>query len=147
MKTIEPISVWFKGTEIEATVLASNCSYDNLATSATFDYQLIEVVPNPNNPYIEELTIVSNGALLMDGEAYKNWETNDYAYNWVAQQLNLVITGNYVPPVVPTTSTTSTTTTEPPISTTSTTTTEVPVTTTSTTTEAPSTTTTSTTKA
>lgn len=126
MKTIQPISVWFNGQEVEATVLSSNCSDDNLSNSATFNYQLIQVVPNPANPYIDYLLPIASGILYMTGEAYKNWETNDYAYNWVAQQLNLVITGNYVPPVIPTT----TTTTEAPVTTTSTT--EAPVSTTTT---------------
>jgi hypothetical protein len=36
----------------------------------------------------------------MSGEVYDAWQTNDYAYDWVATQLNLIITGDYVPPVV-----------------------------------------------
>jgi hypothetical protein len=101
MKTIQPVSVWFNGNEVQATVLSSNCAYDNLSTSAQFSYQLIEVILNPENPYIEELTIVASGSLLMDGETYQAWETNEYAYDWVAAQLNLTITGDYVPPVPP----------------------------------------------
>ena len=96
MKTIQPVSVWFQGEAVNATVLSSNCSYDNLSTSATFDYQLIEVVANPENPYMEQL-----GSILMDGQAYLDWDTNDYAYDWIAQQLKLTITGEYVPPVPP----------------------------------------------
>lgn len=34
----------------------------------------------------------------MTGEDYENWDTNDYAYSWVASKLNLVITGEYVKP-------------------------------------------------
>ena len=101
MKTIQPVSVWFQGAEVEATVLSSNCSYDNLSTSATFSYQLIQVVVNPENPYIEELTIVVNNAIIMDGQTYLDWDTNDYAYNWIAQELKLTITGEYIPPVPP----------------------------------------------
>jgi hypothetical protein len=125
MKTIQPVSVWFQGAEVEATVLSSNCNYDNLSTSAQFSYQLIQVVVNPENPYMEQLTIVANGTLLMDGQTYQNWETNDYAYDWIAQQLNLTITGEYIPPVPPPPTTTSTTTTEAPDTTT--TTTEAPL--------------------
>jgi hypothetical protein len=123
MKTIQPVSVWFNGNEVQATVLSSSCIYDNLSTSAQFSYQLIQVIVNPENPYMEQLTIVANGTLLMDGETYQNWETNDYAYDWVAEQLNLTITGPYVPPTPPTPSTTSTTTTEVPATTTTSTTT------------------------
>jgi hypothetical protein len=101
MKTIEPVSVWFQGAAVEATVLSSNCSYDNLSTSATFAYQLIEVVVNPENPYMEQLTIVANGTLIMDGQTYQDWDNNDYAYDWIAQELKLTITGEYIPPVPP----------------------------------------------
>jgi hypothetical protein len=102
MKTIEPVSVWYNGNEVQATVLSSSCIYDNLATSAQFSYQLIQVIVNPENPYIEQLIIVVSGTLIMDGQTYLDWDTNDYAYDWVADQLNLTITGNYAPPVPPT---------------------------------------------
>jgi hypothetical protein len=52
----------------------------------------------------------------MSGEAYAEWTIDEYAWDWVAEQLNLTITGDYVPP------TTSTTTTLEPTTTTSTTT-------------------------
>ena len=64
----------------------------------------------------------------MSGEAYAGWGNDDeYAWLWSAspEQLNLTITGDYVPP----TTTTTTTTTEAPVETT-TTTTEAPTTTT-----------------
>ena len=47
-----------------------------------------------------ELEQVASGVLSMSGEDYNNWQTNDYAYNWVAEQLNLTITGEYVPSIV-----------------------------------------------
>jgi len=37
----------------------------------------------------------------MDGEAYTQWEVDSYAWDWVAAQLNLTITGDYVPPLPP----------------------------------------------
>jgi hypothetical protein len=37
----------------------------------------------------------------MTGEEYQAWQTNEYAYDWVAAQLNLTITGDYLPPVPP----------------------------------------------
>ena len=122
MKTIQPVSVWYQGEAVEATVLASNCSYDNLSTSAQFSYQLIQVVVNSENPYMEQLTIVNNGSLIMDGQTYLDWETNDYAYDWIAQELKLTITGEYIPPVPPEPTTTTTTSTETPSTTTTTTT-------------------------
>jgi hypothetical protein len=59
---------------------------------------------------------LSQGNLNMSGEAYAEWTIDEYAWDWVAEQLNLTITGDYVPP------TTSTTTTLEPTTTTSTTT-------------------------
>lgn len=38
----------------------------------------------------------------MTGEDYAAWQTNQYAYDWIAEQLNLTIVGDYVPPVVET---------------------------------------------
>jgi hypothetical protein len=37
----------------------------------------------------------------MTGEAYADWTVDNYAWDWIAEQLNLVITGEYVPPVPP----------------------------------------------
>jgi hypothetical protein len=37
----------------------------------------------------------------MTGEAYVQWEVDSYAWDWVASELNLTITGDYVPPVPP----------------------------------------------
>jgi hypothetical protein len=130
MKTITPVSVWFNGQEVQASVLNASCSLDNLVNLATFNYQLMQII---TIDYLEYTVPVVNGQLSMSGADYDGWETNEYAFNWVATQLNLTITGDYIKPV-PTTTTSTTT--------------EVPVTTTSTTTEEPiSTTTTSTTEA
>jgi hypothetical protein len=109
MKTIQPVSVWFSGVEKQATVLSAYASGDNLVNAASFSYQLLSETISSG------LEQVVSGSLSMTGEAYQNWETNDYAYEWVAQQLNLTITGPYVPPT-----TTTTTTTEAPVSTTTT---------------------------
>jgi hypothetical protein len=42
---------------------------------------------------------LSQGNLSMTGEAYEQWELDEYAWDYVAAQLNLTITGDYVPPV------------------------------------------------
>lgn len=97
MKIIEPVSVWVNGVSQEATLLLVNCNGDNLKDSAYFSYQLMKPNDNVGPMSIPGDTLVSGG-LSMSGEAYNNWETNDYAYDWVAQQLNLTITGEYVPP-------------------------------------------------
>jgi hypothetical protein len=90
MKQITPISIWDKGTVQEATVLNAYCINDNLSTSATFYYTLLS----------ESMQQLAQGNLTMSGDDYDAWETNNYAYDWVAGQLNLTIIGDYIPPVV-----------------------------------------------
>jgi len=90
MKQITPISIWDNGTVQQATVLNTYVINDNLSTSATFYYTLSS----------ESLQQLAQGNLTMQGQNYDDWQTNDYAYDWVAAQLNLTIIGDYVPPVV-----------------------------------------------
>lgn len=96
MKTIQPVSIWFNGQLQTATVLSASVGADNLIDRASFSYQLFNDVDAEKG-----FTSLASGYLMMDGEAYDNWQTNDYAYDWVAQQLNLTITGEYVPPAPP----------------------------------------------
>jgi hypothetical protein len=127
MKTIEAVSIWDNGQTVEATILNAYAVNVTLGTSATFYYQLLSQTTGGNVGQQ-----VAQGNLNMSGEAYQEWDQDEFAWEWVAEQLNLTITGDYAPPV-PTTTTSTTT--------------EAPVTTTSTTTEQPLSTTTTTTKA
>ena len=89
MKTIEPVVFPLNlGT---ATILNAYCINDNLSTSATFYYALLS----------DSQSQLQQGNLIMTGEDYDGWATNDYAYNWVATQIDVTITGDYVPPVPP----------------------------------------------
>lgn len=96
MKTIQPVTVWFNGQEVQATVLNAIAQNDNLQNIVTFQYQLLEIIDNGGG-FIYTQTVATN-YLTMTGEAYANWGDNDYAYDWIAQQLNITITGNYIPP-------------------------------------------------
>ena len=96
MKTIEPVMVWFNGQEIQATVLKAIVSNDDLQNTATFQYQLMK--ENSVNEFYSYLESVVQNFLTITGEEYLAWDSNDYAYNWIANQLNLTITGEYVPP-------------------------------------------------
>ena len=100
MKTISPVTVWYNGQEVQATVLNAVAQNDNLSTSATFQYQLMQVIVGPDSAYTYPMSIATN-YLTMTGQDYLDWDTNDYAYDWVAEQLNLTITGEWVPPVPP----------------------------------------------
>jgi len=91
MKTIAPVTIWFNGLNYIGTIFSLNCINDNLKDSAIFYYQLLDV----------NLLVLSQGNLTMGLPDYTtDWVTNDAAYNWAATQLNLTITGNYIPPVV-----------------------------------------------
>jgi hypothetical protein len=103
MKTIQPVTAWYNGQEVQATVLSAACFSDNLNDAASFQYQLMQQVVSPTDAFLPYLEPVASGYLNMTGETYQNWETNDYAYDWVAEQLNLTITGEYVPPTPPVT--------------------------------------------
>jgi hypothetical protein len=88
MKTISPVVFPLNlGT---ATILNAYCINDNLSDSATFYYALLS----------DSLAQLSQGNLTMEGQDYADWVTNEYAYNWVAEQIDVTITGDYVP-VVP----------------------------------------------
>jgi hypothetical protein len=96
MKTIEPVSIWDNGQVKEAKILNAYAVNVTLGISATFYYSL-----SAEN---DDQTIgaqVAQGNLSMTGEAYTQWTMDDYAWDWVAEQLNLTITGNYIPPVSP----------------------------------------------
>jgi hypothetical protein len=90
MKTITPISIWDNGTNQSASILNAYCINDNLSTSATFYYTLLS----------DSMQQLAQGNLTMSGDDYDAWQTNDYAYDWVAAQLNLTIIGDYVLPIV-----------------------------------------------
>jgi hypothetical protein len=88
MKTIQPVVFPLNlGTAI---ILNAYCINDNLSTSATFYYELLS----------NSQSQLKQGNLVMTGEDYVGWATNEYAYNWVAAKIDVVITGDYVPAVV-----------------------------------------------
>lgn len=127
MVVISPVKIWNNGVEATATLFNLSCVMDNLsnAAAATFFYQMLS---DPN-------TVLTQGNINMMGADYEGWQTNEYAYEWAATQLNISILHPY---------TTTTTSTELP--TTTSTTTSSGTTTSTTTTVQPSTTTSSTTK-
>jgi len=94
MKNITPIQIWDNGTVQEATVLNTYAINVQLNNSATFWWGLYSTVDgNIKNA-------LSQGNLNMSSEQYEQWNKDDFAWDWIAGQLNLTITGDYVPPVV-----------------------------------------------
>ena len=85
MKQIQPVSIWYNGQMIQATIFNMTSISDNLSTNAVFYYQLLS-----NN----DLQLAT-GNLTMTGADYTNYSSNsnsnDFAYQWGATQLNLTL--------------------------------------------------------
>lgn len=93
MANIQPISTWYQGAEHQANVFTLYSTGDNLLDSATFKYQLIElIVISPEEQTSQTLL---SGELSINGADYEQWDAevdaNAWIYNWAAIQLNLVI--------------------------------------------------------
>jgi hypothetical protein len=92
MKTIEAVSIWDNGTTQTATILNAYAVNVTLNTSATFYYSLMAETEGGTVG-----TQLAQGNLTMSGEAYTDWTVDNYAWDWIAEQLNLTITGDYAP--------------------------------------------------
>lgn len=95
MKTIQPVSIWDNGVDKQAKVLNTYAANVNLNTNATFNYFLFDL--NQDGRIGEQ---VRTGTIFMDSEEYAKWNTDDIAWDFVASKLNLVITGDYVFPII-----------------------------------------------
>lgn len=85
MKEIQPVSIWYNGEMVIATLFDMNSTYDNLIDTAFFSYSL----------YVNDnLKVVSGNISMTDADyiAYSTSTTaNEYAYQWGATQLNLTL--------------------------------------------------------
>ena len=85
MKQIQPVSIWYNGQMLQATILNMTSISDNLSTQATFFYAL----------YVDPNFQVYNGNLTMESADYITYssstDSNEYAYHWGATQLNLTL--------------------------------------------------------
>ena len=85
MKQIQPVSIWYNGSMIEATLFYLFGAADNLNTSANFNYQL----------FSDDNINLAAGNLTMSGANYTTYSTspdsNDFAYSWGATQLNITL--------------------------------------------------------
>lgn len=85
MKQIQPVSIWYNGQMLQATIFNLNSNSDNLSTTAYFYYQLIT----------SDNIQLAQGNLTMTGFEYDAYssspDSNAYAYQWGATQLNLTL--------------------------------------------------------
>lgn len=89
-KQISPVNVWVNGEVKVAEFLDSYGIGLTLGVSARFFYSLFTKVVDAEGVETPG-QIVTSGNLDMVGEDYQAWEQDDYAWDWVATQLNLVI--------------------------------------------------------
>jgi len=92
MKQIEKVSIWDNGTNQSAEKLNTYGTHTTLGVSADFYYML----------YTKDNQVIATGSVKMSGDDYQKWSDNDdYAWEFVATKLNLVIVGDWVEPIVP----------------------------------------------
>jgi hypothetical protein len=94
MKRIEAVIIWKNGESQEANLLNAYITNDNLESSCSFYYSL-----NASGEGTEEMPLVvgailADGGITMSGEDYLAWDgTNQSAYTYIAEKLNLIIVG------------------------------------------------------
>lgn len=95
-KQIQPVIIWVNGTSKEAQYLQVTGINDNYESSATNYWQMFTM--NVDAEGVESQgEAVAQGNLTISGQDYINWgdqpamSINAWIYNWVAEQLNLVI--------------------------------------------------------
>jgi hypothetical protein len=89
MKQIQPVSIWYNGQILQATIFNMYSINDNLSTEANFYYQLLKYIDENTNQQLAEGNLKMTG---FDYEAYSSSpDSNAYAYQWGATQLNLTL--------------------------------------------------------
>jgi hypothetical protein len=99
---IQPITTWQNGLEKQANNFVLSIVNDNLINYCTFNYQLqrlIEtIIPATETEPAQIITnadTLISGNLSIEGQDYQDWDAspsaNQWAYEWAAKQLNLVL--------------------------------------------------------
>ena len=93
MKTIQPVNVWVNGQQQTANQFSLRIIADDLATSATFYYELLSQTTDAEGAVTN--TSLANGNSSLSGAEYDAWgdssNINDEAYVLIAAKLNLTL--------------------------------------------------------
>jgi hypothetical protein len=85
MKQIEPFTLWVNGQQATATLFSLIIINDNLSSSATFYWQLLDA----------DASKLADGNLTIGEPDYDVWgstaDINQAAYEWAASELNIVL--------------------------------------------------------
>jgi hypothetical protein len=85
MKEIQPFTLWVNGKSVIAYYMALICNNDNLLNEAVFYWAFYDVADNkPGNK-------LTDGNIIMVSPDYELWITNEFAFNWAANQLGVTI--------------------------------------------------------
>lgn len=95
MKLINEVSIWDNGINKKATILNAYVVNLILNESATFYYALNSA--NEDGSIGETLT---QGNLSMTGQDYQDWLIDNDAWDYISKSLNLVVTGDYIAPII-----------------------------------------------
>jgi hypothetical protein len=87
MKKITPISIWDAGQNKQTTILNAFATDVKFGKSAEFYWTLSN-----------ETEQLQSGKLTLEGEDYQEWNEDTFAWDWIAEQLNLTIIGDYRKP-------------------------------------------------
>jgi hypothetical protein len=92
MRKIEPVQVWKNGEQLEASLLQATIVNDNLESYCSFYYQLMTGGDGTEAMPITYSQSVADGNISLSGEDYLGWNgSNDYAYDYIAEKLNLTL--------------------------------------------------------
>ena len=89
-KQISPVNVWVNGETKVAEFLNAKGIDVTLGTSAQFYWTLITKIVDEKGE-ISQGEQIASGNLTMDGEDYQQWNQDIFAWDWVAEKLNLTI--------------------------------------------------------
>jgi hypothetical protein len=86
-KAITPVAILANGESKSANVFNMVSIQDDLSTSATFYYQLMESDPEAEPTVSVQL---AQGNLTLSGTEYPTWDgSNEWIMDWAAEKLNL----------------------------------------------------------
>jgi len=92
MKQIQEITIWNNGKQNIGSILNASIVNDNLESSCYFSYQICEAGQGTEEMPLMVGLILAQGNVSLSGEEYLEWDgNNDYAYSYIANELNLTI--------------------------------------------------------
>lgn len=101
MAQIQPIQMWINGSQKTAEVFVLRSIADDLATAATFYWELKEADVTTQdadgNDVVQPGAVLQVGNLSMAGQEYTDWDdSNASAYAWASGKLNISIVAGTV---------------------------------------------------